>query len=355
MKHFTFDLKKKLILLFAVILSSATLSAQDWNVVYSNSMSGETADAVSLESPIFHDGSWIVKENGASVMLGKTGAENFGPCLETTNKGNYIGIEYTPDQTGTYKFSFVHKVKSGDLCANAKLTYSTDMENWEDAYDALVTAIAKEDDETGDEITSTEIQLTGGTKYYFKYELGLTFASATDLHVADFKLSMLGGEVSAATYKFSYTVEGDATVTITDKNKNEIPNNTELEKYAQYDVVATPASDDNAIEFYINGNHITENWYKEDNANVYHFSGFMDIDTELLIKVVKNTSGLKNIAQQKAYYDSSAETIFAEGNIEIYELTGKMVLKGANSLNVSGLNKGIYLAKTKDKVFKFKR
>lgn len=355
MKHFTLNFKKQLILLLAAVLSPSALLAQNWTEVYSNSMSGETADAVSLESPVFHDGNWIVKNNGASIILGKTGAENFGPCLETTAKGNYIGIEYTPEQTGTYRFSFVHKVKEGNFCANAKLLFSTDMENWEEAYDALVTAIPKKDEETGDELTSTEVQLTGGTKYYFRYELGLSFASATDLYVADFKLYMRDGEVTVTKYKFSYKVEGEANVTVTDKNQNEIANNTELEKFSQYDVTAEPASEENGIEFYINGNLVTQNTYKEDDANIYHFSGFMDIDTELTIKVVKKSTAIEDIKETTAYYDQSNETLFANGIIEVYGLSGNLLAKEENSLNVSDLKDGIYIAKTKDKVFKFRK
>lgn len=354
MKNSTLNLCQKAILLIAVIFTSSTISADEWVTVYTNSMSAETSDGVKLEAPIYTSSGWTIKENGASQILGKTGAQNFGPCMETTNRGDYLTVEYTPTESGTYRFSFLHKVKEGDNCANAKLLYSTDNAQWTDAYQVLTAAPSKADEETGDLIKSENVELTGGTKYYFRYELGLTFMSATDLHVADFKLEILQNQQTAQKFKFSYTVEGDATVTVTGKNNTVIENNSELDRYTQYDVVATPAKDSDKIEFYINGNLVTDYTYKEDDANVYHFSGFIDMDINLLIKVVAGTS-INDVKDNAEYYDAASNTIYGEGRIEVYNLTGKLVMTGYNRMNVETLNKGIYLAKTQNRVFKFRK
>lgn len=354
MKHFTFNfLSKKSLLLVALIGSSLTASADEWGVIYSNSMSAETADGVTLTDPIYTSGDeWSIAANGASIELGKTGAENFGPCLTNVIKDSYIAVKYEIKEEGTYKFSFVHKVKEGTYGANAKLVYATEPGEWYDAYQVMTPAPVLEDDATGEVVNSTEIELTPGV-YYFAYMLGSTFGSSKDLHVADFSLSQYGGSVTPETkYTFSYKVEGNnAQVSVTDAEGNEIPNNSELSKYDQYNIAVTPENND-VVTITVNG--MAQDTWQEN--GVYKMTSYIVDNTEVVINI---TTGIKNVTNIKSYYNRNEQTVYnVDGcDIQIYSLTGNLVASTRNSktLEVSYLPEGIYIAKAGKTTFKFRK
>lgn len=63
--------------------------------------------------------------------------------------------------------------------------------------------------------------------------------------------------------------------------------------------------------------------------------------------------GIGSISAAKTGYDSASGTLNAEGAIRVYDANGRLVAAGEGSVSVASLVKGIYVAVTEGKTFKF--
>lgn len=218
---------------------AATFSeVAQWEIVKSYTLSGKTnLEAVENFgiSEVVTKGSWAVASNGASIELGTTGEENWGPNLSAMYN-DYIAVKVDITKPGTYRFEYAHSTGGNQTTENACLSfgnapYNPSEPNWE-KFESFSVPAEREI------ISSEEIKITEAGTYYFGYFIGMAFTN--HIRIADFKLWHLSNNTEA--YTVSYEANENAEITLM-ANGAEIENGTALEEGTEVTVQVTPNSD----------------------------------------------------------------------------------------------------------------
>lgn len=295
-----------------------------WVLVKENTLSGTTeaeAQAIMDGTDVFQSGSWYAISNGASIDLGTTGEENWGPNLYDPIYDDFLSVRVDIDMPGTYKFEYAHY--NGDYRNNqfADLTFGNSAEymTWEHIKSNFNIPAEVEI------ISSDEIEITEAGTYYFGYYV--TVPATYEIRIADFKLwrKSSGG---ASTYKVSYEANENADIKLL-ANGSEIGNNTYLEEGTEVDVEVAPHSGYEVTAVKANGTALTEEEgaYKfniTENTTVtvetaetvveYNLSYAISEGAELAELSVENEAG-------EAYENNSA---VEEGSVYIVKVTSNV-------------------------------